>query len=232
MNFADLFHRGFSQSGSSLNPWAMSKRPLEHATLLGKKLGCPERPTTTLVECLRARPANVLTDALWEFYEFLWFPMAPFAPSIEPAGENAFLPDHPYQLLKSGKVNALPLLQSVASNEGATFVYSERIVRWALEINLMISCCLVTGLQRQLYVLHEEWDRIIHYVMETVYTVDEKDKKYVADMIRKHYNLTERINNKQLQEVSQVIILKIKCPFLSDCNTGIFTDIFRQVLLG
>ncbi|CAH0391006.1 unnamed protein product [Bemisia tabaci] len=53
-----LFHRGLSQSGTFLNPWAFSENNVEKSHGLAANLGCPTHNSAELVECLRSRPAE------------------------------------------------------------------------------------------------------------------------------------------------------------------------------
>ena len=46
------------------------------------------------------------------------FPMA-FVPRIDVERLNPFIPAHPYELIKQGKFNRVPIIVGVVKNEGA-----------------------------------------------------------------------------------------------------------------
>lgn len=62
-----LFNRGFSQSGTILNPWVLNEEPLAKARKLATLVGCNSKDTKTLVKCLRYRPARQIVQAVKEF---------------------------------------------------------------------------------------------------------------------------------------------------------------------
>ncbi|KAF2897292.1 hypothetical protein ILUMI_08884, partial [Ignelater luminosus] len=114
-----LFHRGMSQSGTVLNHWALTKNPSNNAKELGKLFKCSLETSNALVNCLKKVPAENVTLALGNFFIFAnAFPSSPFGPVIENNGSNAFLNDHPYKLLKEGKINDYPWISSNVRDEG------------------------------------------------------------------------------------------------------------------
>lgn len=113
-----LFHKGFSQSGTALDPWAIQQNPLAKARKLAKSVGCDQESTVEFVECMCQRPAHQLLQNINQVQSWSIFPIAPFAPVVEPMLPGAFLDDHPYHILKEGKVTDVPWLASTASEEG------------------------------------------------------------------------------------------------------------------
>jgi bile salt-stimulated lipase len=56
-----LFHRGISQSGTTLCPWVLSESPLEKAKNLAAHLGCRTMNNAKMIKCLRRRPGYQIT---------------------------------------------------------------------------------------------------------------------------------------------------------------------------
>lgn len=112
-----LFQKGFSASGTALCNWALVEKPLVKAKKLGEIVGC-EGDSKSLVDCLRRRSARQIVKAVKEFQPWLYNPYSPFGPVVEKKGKNRFLEDYPYNLLKNGKVQDLPWITSVTSEEG------------------------------------------------------------------------------------------------------------------
>ncbi|XP_044262620.1 venom carboxylesterase-6-like isoform X2 [Tribolium madens] len=113
-----LFHRGFSQSGTATNCWSLQEDGLAKAKLLGGSLGCPVGTTRELVQCLKERPSEQILSKVGMFFEYLFLPIAPFAPVVEKKGTKPFLSDFPYNLLKAGKVQDVPWISSNTAHEG------------------------------------------------------------------------------------------------------------------
>lgn len=60
-----LFHRGISQSGSSLCPWAFTRNPKIQAQRLAQKLNCTSEASKSsleLVKCLRKKTAHEIVQ--------------------------------------------------------------------------------------------------------------------------------------------------------------------------
>lgn len=55
-----LFHRAITQSGSSLNGWALErdKSVGSYSKLLAEDLGCPTSVSSELMACLRTKPVR------------------------------------------------------------------------------------------------------------------------------------------------------------------------------
>lgn len=113
-----LFHRGISSSGTALCNWALVEKPLVKAKRLGELVGCNDPSSKGLVECLRRRSAKQIIQAVKHFQPWLFNPYSPFGPVVEEKGKHRFLEDYPYNLLTKGKVQDLPWITSVTSEEG------------------------------------------------------------------------------------------------------------------
>lgn len=137
-----LFHRGWSMSGSALNPWTQQEAALEKTRRLAELLGCPlagpagnATETRDLVECLRYRPAHAVVSAVPDFMDATESPFSPWAPSVEPAApmtpssrsrskathtvlNGPFLNQPPLQVIQAGLAHDLPWITGVTTEEG------------------------------------------------------------------------------------------------------------------
>lgn len=105
-------------SGTTLLPWALTENPLNKARKIANKLECPTEPSQLMVDCLRKADISELKESIKVLTVYMnGVPIALFGPTLE-KGTNPFLPDHPYKLLKEGKVKDLPLIVSNVKDEG------------------------------------------------------------------------------------------------------------------
>nr|AHJ81343.1 carboxylesterase [Locusta migratoria] len=111
-----LFHRAISQSGVSLNAWAVP-RPggLQKAQKVAALVGCPTEPSAALVDCLRTVDDYKIANTTSHFSEWLFFPFIPFRPAVEGETEDSFMPKHPLDLKPH---TAVPWLTGVTHDEG------------------------------------------------------------------------------------------------------------------
>lgn len=68
-----LFHGVISQSGTNLDPWAQPAHlgvAESRAKKLGEMMECPLNNANwrKMIECLRTKPANRITEALYDFF--------------------------------------------------------------------------------------------------------------------------------------------------------------------
>lgn len=116
-----LFNRGYSMSGTALNPWVMVEKSLDKARRLAASLGCPTIFIKDMVQCLKSRPGRQLVQNIDQFFGFLFNPFSPFGIVVEPPSVKigeAFLSKHPYQMLKNGEFHQLPWITSICKDEG------------------------------------------------------------------------------------------------------------------
>ncbi|XP_050510014.1 venom carboxylesterase-6-like isoform X3 [Diabrotica virgifera virgifera] len=113
-----LFHRGFSQSGTAFSPWSIVEYPLKKANEVAGYLNCSSDSTKDMVDCLKKVSSVDLLNAMTKLFRYLdAIPLVIFGPVIE-NGENPFLADHPYKLIKKGKINDAPWVTSSVKDEG------------------------------------------------------------------------------------------------------------------
>ncbi|CAG9828981.1 unnamed protein product [Diabrotica balteata] len=121
----DLFWAGIAGSGSLLTPWAYQKDSKAIAYKLAEFINPsfdPSASTAELVAYLRSVPADVLNNAssraIWdslgneEIIQGFFY-----APVIEPEHETAFITEHMYTAVEQGKMNRLPLMIGIESEE-------------------------------------------------------------------------------------------------------------------
>nr|AVM18988.1 odorant degrading protein 18 [Holotrichia parallela] len=109
------FHRGVSQSGCALNPWAIAHAPGKSATQLADILGCPTETSKELIDCLKSRSGIKIAEAL-KSLSAVW-PLT-YVPVVEPEHDGAFLTQHPYNMLLDKTVTDVPWISSVVGREG------------------------------------------------------------------------------------------------------------------
>lgn len=115
----NLFNRGFSESGSSLNYWALSENATHKANILGTALGCSTNTSKILIKCLKIIPAyDIITATVNSLYAYPPFNIVPFGPVVESNSSSSFLPEHPYELLQKGKVLDVTWLTVISSHDG------------------------------------------------------------------------------------------------------------------
>lgn len=115
----NLFNRGMSLSGTAINSFAIQKYPLKKAVRLANALGCDSVNTRLMVDCLKSRPSHNIIEATNEKLQpYPYGPHVIFAPVVETNSKYPFLSEHPYELLKQGKVSNAPWIVSATAEEG------------------------------------------------------------------------------------------------------------------
>ncbi|KAB0797801.1 hypothetical protein PPYR_08794 [Photinus pyralis] len=119
----DFVSGAIIQSGSAFAPWALTpKEEARNKTLaLANNLGCASTESKHVVECLRKISAVDIVQASSRLYEWATAPVIAFKPVVEGESANAFLPDTPENLMRSGKSAKVPVLFSFTSGEGILF---------------------------------------------------------------------------------------------------------------
>ncbi|BES89327.1 esterase [Nesidiocoris tenuis] len=163
-----LFQKAIASSGVALNPWAFAKAPRESGMALANIVGCPTNDSKLAIECMRNRPAGDLILAEDQIKAWGPLPLFTFVPVIEPPGPNAFIDRSPRDLIVSQSGSDVPLLLSIADDEG--YVFAIRMIA-----NEMAS-----------QQIDELWDKVAPIVFEFREVEPEKAIK-VAHAIREHY---------------------------------------------
>ncbi|XP_072943071.1 esterase FE4-like [Epargyreus clarus] len=123
-----LFQKAIMQSGSAISPWSMQFEPLKTASLLAQQMGYNAKHPKELYEFLSKQPSDKLLSTR--------VPRAEgdtvlaeniFVPCVETKipGVSQFLPDTPYNLIRTGQYNKVPVIIGFNSAEGYMFVGKE-----------------------------------------------------------------------------------------------------------
>ncbi|KAJ8984075.1 hypothetical protein NQ317_006573 [Molorchus minor] len=104
-----LFHKAIMESGTAFCTWSLPTN----------KEGCPTKPSTKMVECLRNVDAYTIIDQDTKFMEWDYDPMIPFKPVIEPDVKGAFITEHPAETITSGRSAQIPLIVGLNTEDGA-----------------------------------------------------------------------------------------------------------------
>ncbi|KMR05274.1 esterase fe4 [Lasius niger] len=121
-----LFNSAIQQSGSAVNTWAISYNPRELAFQLGDKLDIETSDSAELVSKLAEfSPKELIaaSDEIMKTENTMNGRLSAFLPSVEvDLGQEIFLPDDPWTLLKSGKIANVPVMAGITTDESAFFV--------------------------------------------------------------------------------------------------------------
>ncbi|XP_012279049.1 esterase FE4 [Orussus abietinus] len=132
-----LFKGAILQSGSAVNPWTLSHTPREDVFRLANALGIEATDSTELLSKLVEVPSTDIVLAcqgLLDPKKTSNGKIFPFVPSVEPdVGQDVFLPDDPWQILKSGKIADVPLIGGMVLNEGK--IFTSRLSRYTDYVN-------------------------------------------------------------------------------------------------
>ncbi|XP_030764864.1 venom carboxylesterase-6-like isoform X2 [Sitophilus oryzae] len=183
-----LFKAGFSQSGCMLNSWVLAENSKEKTEKLAALVGCPTDDSKTILDCLKSKPARQIVQAVKEYQPFLYNPFSPFGAVVDGKwSKNPVLLDHPYKLLKQGKVQDLPWIISYTSHEGlypAADFYAD---------------------DQHLIDIDTKWNEIMPFVLHYNETIDQKLKDEVSQTIRDHYLGNNPVNKETYNSLVQLI---------------------------
>ncbi|KAJ2942550.1 hypothetical protein O0L34_g2019 [Tuta absoluta] len=114
---AGLFHRGISQSGTAMVPWAEAPpgEALRNAFRLAKLLDCPQAPSERMINCLRTKDSYDIINTEFRFYSWDYEPMTPFKAVVEPDLPGAFLTRN---IRKTPNIPAVPWMSGLTRDEG------------------------------------------------------------------------------------------------------------------
>jgi carboxylesterase type B len=131
-----LFTKAIAQSGSALNLWAYHPNPLATALLVAREMGITATDTAAIANTLRfadvddimrAVPTSIAGDIPRGMYP------TPFVPSRDPADVvpvEAFLPDEPLNLIRSGRFNQVPFISGYTDAECVVMLREVLINPW------------------------------------------------------------------------------------------------------
>ncbi|XP_066257357.1 venom carboxylesterase-6-like isoform X1 [Euwallacea similis] len=173
-----LFKHGMSQSGCALNPWVLTERVKEKALKIANLVGCPStRSSEEIKKCLKSKPARHIVHAVKKLQPFLYNPFSPFGVVVDGQwAKKPVLPEHPYKLLKEGKVLDVPWMISYTRHEGL-YPASEF---WANEEHLKE--------------IDSRWNELLPFILHYNETLPAELKNKVSQLIRRQYMGDKPIN--------------------------------------
>ena len=111
----------FTVSGVALNPWVIMNKPKEKALRLAQILECPDTTNTNAIKhCLKQKPADDIVTSVREFLNWGYNPVVTFGPVVEhKSSPQAFMTEHPRDIIKTGNYLPVPWLASYTTEDGA-----------------------------------------------------------------------------------------------------------------
>nr|CAA61458.1 carboxylesterase [Drosophila pseudoobscura] len=119
-DFSKLAKAAISFSGNALDPWVVQQGGRGRAFELGRIVGCGQASdSVTLKKCLKSKPASEIVSAVRNFLVFAYVPFTPFGPVVEsPDAPEAFISQHPVDIIKSGKFAKVPWAVTYTTEDG------------------------------------------------------------------------------------------------------------------
>nr|O16170.1 RecName: Full=Esterase-5B; Short=Est-5B; AltName: Full=Carboxylic-ester hydrolase 5B; Short=Carboxylesterase-5B; Flags: Precursor [Drosophila miranda]AAB70221.1 carboxylesterase-5B [Drosophila miranda]AAX13095.1 esterase 5B [Drosophila miranda] len=119
-DFSKVAKAAISFSGNALDPWVVQQGGRGRAFELGRIVGCGQASdSVTLKKCLKSKPASEIVSAVRNFLVFAYVPFTPFGPVVEsPEAPEAFISQHPIDIIKSGKFAQVPWAVTYTTEDG------------------------------------------------------------------------------------------------------------------
>ncbi|EDW40256.1 Est-5B [Drosophila persimilis] len=119
-DFSKVAKAAISFSGNALDPWVVQQGGRGRAFELGRIVGCGQATdSVTLKKCLKSKPASEIVSAVRSFLVFAYVPFTPFGPVVEsPDAPEAFISQHPIDIIKSGKFAQVPWAVTYTTEDG------------------------------------------------------------------------------------------------------------------
>ncbi|KAF6203679.1 hypothetical protein GE061_002012 [Apolygus lucorum] len=178
-----LFQKAVALSGTALNPWAVDRNPRAKTLRISAALDCPTDDSQAIVECLRERPADLVTRQAELFVEYLVYDFMPVLPVIEKPHEAAFITKSPEEIIRSGLANDVPFLVSYTDDDA-----------------LFASAEIFTN-SSAIEELNANWDDLLPMLLS--YRVSEENKHQVAQSI-KHFYLAGKTIREAPRELTKL----------------------------
>ncbi|KAK4880599.1 hypothetical protein RN001_008745 [Aquatica leii] len=114
-------YAAISLSGITPSLWALAQEGEEKkiAKQLAEALNCPTNSSQFMVDCLLKVSAYKILEKSREFAVFNNNPSILYKPVIEPYSQNAFLSEHPENIIKSRKMSQVPFMTGITKDDGA-----------------------------------------------------------------------------------------------------------------
>ncbi|KAH8380143.1 hypothetical protein KR009_009183 [Drosophila setifemur] len=119
-DFGQLAKAAISVSGNALDPWVVQQGGRGRAFELGRIVGCGlAEDSAKLKNCLKTQPASEIVSAVSSFLVVSYVPFSLFGPVVEPLdAPDAFLTQHPSEVIKSGKFSPIPWAVTYTTEDG------------------------------------------------------------------------------------------------------------------
>ncbi|ERL93518.1 hypothetical protein D910_10807 [Dendroctonus ponderosae] len=203
-----LFIHGISQSGCALNPWVLAENVKEKTAKVASLLGCPTSNSKEIKTCLKSKPAREIVRATRVFQPFLYNPFSPFGVVVDGKwASNPVLPEHPYMLLKKGKILDLPWIVSYTHDEG---LYPAADF-WADKQHLID--------------IDTKWNEIMPFILHYNESAPSDLKDEISQRIREHYLGSKQVNRQTYSTLVEVT--EHYCGMETDVEKG---DRFFQLI--
>ncbi|CAG7820873.1 unnamed protein product, partial [Allacma fusca] len=126
-----LIRKAIALSGTAGAPWGFTPPEVGHAKSkqIAEFFQCPTDTAELLTKCLQEVPVSDLLSMLKDDMKFMLglFPHRYgyfFAPTVETDHPDAFLTEHPLQVLEQGRAQKIPLLTGVTADDGLVSAFS------------------------------------------------------------------------------------------------------------
>ncbi|XP_046744721.1 venom carboxylesterase-6-like [Diprion similis] len=183
-----LFRGGMSISGTALNCWTQTEAALYKAKKLSAIVGCPYENVKSMVDCLKTRDAHEIVKASGTFSPWLYNPISPFGPVVEKGGGEFTMIDRPpIDSIISGRVQDLPWMTSIVSQDGL-FPAAEFVAN-----------------ATRLADLNQNWMRIGPELLDYIFTIPEMEQPKVSGRVRYHYLENRPIDNSTVKQMIQMV---------------------------
>ncbi|XP_063860225.1 venom carboxylesterase-6-like [Scylla paramamosain] len=221
-----LFSRSILQSGTALCPWALNNSPRKEALQVGSTLGCPtDQSSEALLLCLQGLDAKALFPLNEDFRKWFTLPLT-FTPWVD----GHYLPDHPAQLMRDGRLAEVDIISGITRDDGAFFALpalAEKHLLEELQHNFSVagpaSLELVgrsedpVGVARQLY----------HHYLGTTHVTEAHAENFMRMLTDSHFAVchdlttarhaqavhpTGRTFRYELQHYAQLSLSQLLCP--------------------
>ncbi|XP_076231555.1 esterase E4-like [Calliopsis andreniformis] len=131
----NLFHRAISMSAAPFTADVYFGVSLNGQKQLAIKqaeaLNCPTDTTDSMMRCLSTKPVEDFPRTLNSLFEWYETPILLWKPTVEPEvpGVERFLTAHPYDLIKQGRYQQIPIMLGVTEEEfgGIVALYEESV---------------------------------------------------------------------------------------------------------
>ncbi|XP_013192630.1 esterase FE4-like [Amyelois transitella] len=189
-----LFHKLILMSGTSLVPWAFNPEPMRPAFEDANKIA-DAQDEEDLYNIFTTYPMRqILRATLGVSYNSRYFK---YSPCIDSNATDPFFRDTPYEIIKSGHFNKVPVLLGVAEVEGMLFY----------------------GINRRSTLT--EWNSNFIDRLPSVFSwCSNEDRKRIARKIRSHY-----FGKREIDENSKDGIMRFYSDWMGHATFDAFADL-------